>query len=47
MTNTTLRDRLGIGEKNYPTASAIIRATIEKGLVKESEKPKEYVPNWA
>lgn len=47
MTNATLRDRLGIGEKNYPTASAIIRATIEKGLVKESEKPKEYVPNWA
>ena len=47
MTNATLRDRLGIGEKNYPTASAIIRATIEKGLIKESEKPKEYVPNWA
>lgn len=47
MTNTTLRDRLGIGEKNYPTASAIIRATIEKGLIKESEKPKEYIPIWA
>lgn len=47
MTNATLRDRLGIGEKNYPTASAIIRATIEKGLIKEAEKPKEYVPIWA
>ena len=46
MTNATLRGRLGIGEKNYPTASIIIRATIEKGLIKESEKPKEYVPIW-
>jgi predicted HTH transcriptional regulator len=47
MTNTTLRERLGIGEKNYPTASAIIKATIGKKLIKESEKPKEYVPFWA
>lgn len=47
MTNATLRERLNIGEKNYPTASAIIKATIERGLIKESEKPKEYVPVWA
>lgn len=47
MTNASLRDRLSIGEKNYPAASAIIRATIIKGLIKESEKPKEYVPSWA
>lgn len=47
MTNATLRERLNIGEKNYPTASAIIKATIEKGFIKESEKPKEYVPIWA
>lgn len=47
MTNATLRDRLGIGEKNYPAASAIIRATIEKRFIKESGKPKEYVPIWA
>lgn len=47
MTNATLRERLGIGEKNYPAASAIIRATIDKKLIKESEKPKEYVPIWA
>ena len=47
MTNATLRERLGIGEKNYPTASAIIKATTEKGFIKESEKPKEYVPIWA
>jgi predicted HTH transcriptional regulator len=47
MTNATLRERLGISEANYPTASSIIRATINKGLIKESEKPKEYVPSWA
>ena len=47
MTNATLRERLGIGEKNYPAASVIIRATIEKKLIKESEKSKEYVPIWA
>ncbi len=46
MTNATLRERLGIGEKNYPAASVIIRTTIEKKLIKESEKPKEYVPIW-
>lgn len=47
MTNATLRERLGIGEKNYPAASTIIRETIKKGLVKESEKSKEYIPIWA
>ena len=47
MTNATLRERLGIGVKNYPAASAIIRATIEKKLIKVSEKPKEYIPIWA
>jgi len=47
MTNTSLRGRLGIDEKNYPMASKIIKSTIEKGLIKESDKPKEYVPWWA
>lgn len=47
MTNATLRERLGIGEKNYPTASAIIKTTITQGYIKESEKAKEYVPEWA
>ncbi|MCK5510349.1 putative DNA binding domain-containing protein [Candidatus Parcubacteria bacterium] len=47
MTNATLRERLGIGDKNYPTASAIIKATIKKDLIKESEKAKEYIPIWA
>jgi len=47
MTNATLRERLSIGEKNYPTASAIIKTTIEKGFIKISEKSKEYIPVWA
>jgi len=47
MTNSSLRERLGIGEKNYPAASVIIKASIESGYIKESEKSKEYVPVWA
>ncbi|MBP6888271.1 MAG: putative DNA binding domain-containing protein [Candidatus Pacebacteria bacterium] len=47
MTNASLRQRLGIGESNYPTASAIIKASIIQGYIKESEKPKEYIPAWA
>jgi len=47
MTNASLRERFGIGEKNYPAASKIIRATLDEGLIKESDKGKEYVPGWA
>jgi predicted HTH transcriptional regulator len=47
MTNESLRNRLGISEGNYPYASKIIKQTIEKGLIRVSEKPKEYVPIWA
>jgi len=47
MTNKTLRERLGISDANYPTASKIIANTIKKELIKASEKPKEYVPIWA
>jgi len=47
MTNTSLRERLGIKESNYPAASKIIRLTINKRLIKEAEKAKEYVPWWA
>lgn len=47
MTNSSLRERFGIGEKNYPAASKIIRETINDGLIKESNKAKEYIPNWA
>ena len=34
-------------DANYPTASKIIADTIKKEFIKESEKPKEYVPIWA
>ncbi len=47
MTNTSLRERLGIPESNYPAASKIIRMTLDKGLIKEAEKAKEYVPWFA
>lgn len=46
MTNTTLRERLGIGEKNYPAASAIIREAKKRKVIKDSEKSKEYIPYW-
>lgn len=47
MTNTSLRARLGIPESNYPAASKIIRMTLNKGLIKEAEKSKEYIPWFA
>ncbi|MCK5588818.1 MAG: putative DNA binding domain-containing protein [Candidatus Pacebacteria bacterium] len=46
MTNTTLRERLGIEKQNYSIASRIIADTIRAGKIKESEKSKEYVPWW-
>jgi len=47
MTNSSLRERFGIGEKNYPAASKIIRDTLNEELIKESNKTKEYIPIWA
>ncbi len=53
MTNTSLRKRLGIEERNYATASRVIADTIEEGLVKPrdptntSRKHASYVPFWA
>lgn len=47
MTNTSLRERLGISESNYPAASKIIRMTLDKGIIREAEKAKEYIPWWA
>ncbi|MGV8073427.1 MAG: ATP-binding protein [Syntrophobacteraceae bacterium] len=52
MTNTTLRERFGIVEKNYPMASRIIAETIKACLVKpadpanKSRKQAKYVPFW-
>lgn len=46
MSNESLRKRLNISDKNYPTVSLIIKDTIEKKLIK-SEKNAKYVPFWA
>jgi len=51
MTNETLRKRLNIEDKNYPTASKIIADTINAGLIRLDENSKsrkfaQYIPNW-
>jgi ATP-dependent DNA helicase RecG len=53
MTNTTLRDRFKIEEKNYPVISSVIKDTLVKKLIKpgdpesKSKKHAFYVPFWA
>lgn len=53
MTNSTLRTRFNIGQKNYPMASRIISDTINANLIKDSDrenksrKHAKYVPFWA
>ncbi len=46
MTNSTLRERFNIHQKNYPMASLIIRNAIKQGLIK-SQKNSRYIPFWA
>jgi predicted HTH transcriptional regulator len=53
MTNTSLRERLGIQDQNYSMASRIISEAISEKLVKredpdsKSRKHARYVPYWA
>ena len=53
MTNSSLRKRLGIEDKNYPMASRIIKDSISAKLIKpyeeriRSKKDASYVPFWA
>jgi ATP-dependent DNA helicase RecG len=52
MTNTTLRERFGIEDKNSATASRIIKETLEAELIRPyddtaSRKFMKYVPWWA
>lgn len=52
MTNTSLRKRFDIADRNYPTASKIISETIKVGLIKlydstVSNKQRSYIPIWA
>jgi ATP-dependent DNA helicase RecG len=51
MTNTTVRARFGIDEKNSATASRLIKEALSAGIVRmhdESAPPKfrKYVPKW-
>jgi ATP-dependent DNA helicase RecG len=53
MTNQSLRERFGLTEGQSATASQIINATIEAGLIKSDEavggskKYARYLPGWA
>lgn len=52
MTNTSLRNRFGIEEKNSAIASRFIKEALEKGQIKpyDSSAPKKnmrYIPYWA
>lgn len=52
MTNESLRKRLNISDKNYPTASKIISDAIEVGVIKpydpslRANRHQSYVPYW-
>jgi ATP-dependent DNA helicase RecG len=53
LTNQSLRERLGIAESNYPSASRIITDAIAANLIKpadptsKSKKHARYLPYWA
>lgn len=52
MTNTSLRERFGIDEKNSATASRIIGKALEAGVIKpfdpgQGKRNAKYVPFWA
>jgi predicted HTH transcriptional regulator len=49
MTNSSLRERLGIEKRNYPMASRIIKDTIDADLIRQTggaRKEAAYVPFW-
>ena len=52
MTNTSIRKRFGIDDRNRAMASRLIREAVEAGLVsirlpEASLKNREYIPFWA
>jgi predicted HTH transcriptional regulator len=50
MTNASLRERLGIAERNASQASAVIRLALDANLIRagDPEHPRAgYVPYWA
>ncbi len=51
-TNTSVRERFGISDQNYPTASKIISDSLKSGVIKvyDEHAPRNqrgYVPFWA
>jgi predicted HTH transcriptional regulator len=52
MTNSSLRERFNIGDKNYSVASRIIRETVKAGFIKPFDPDNQairytsYVPFW-
>lgn len=51
LTNTSLRERFGVKEKNKATISRYIREAVEDGAIKPfddkaSKKLMKYVPFW-
>lgn len=53
MTNTSLRERLKMSERQRPQVSKLIKEALEQGIIKskdpenKSTKFAEYVPSWA
>lgn len=53
MTNQSLRERLGVEQKNYPMVSRIIKDGIDSNLIKEADPENKnrryvkYIPYWA
>lgn len=52
MTNTTVRERFGIEEKNKATASRLIREALQAGMIRlvsdeVGDKLRAYLPFWA
>ncbi len=52
MTNTTLRERFGIDEKNSSMVSRIIKDAVEAGLIRchdetVGSRARKYLPRWA
>ena len=52
LTNKSLRERLGVDEKNYPAVSLIIKEALSQGLIKvgtpdgTNRRDIAYIPNW-
>ena len=52
MTNESLRIRFGIEDKNYSTASRIIKLAIKTGVIKQlspelkANRYQKYIPYW-